>query len=418
MAQRPWWRIGWRNLGRNRRRTLLTASGLALGFFGVVLMGGLSLGFVAQMISNGTGVVTGQIQLHAPDYLPDRRLWATLGGEAGTDLPHVLDAVTADPDVRAAAPRVYAAGLVSAGTATEGAMFMGIDPALEPKVSRLAEAMVNGRLPAADGNALAVGAELAKQLGVAVGDTLVVVAPAADGSMGNDLFTVSGIFNTGLAELDAGFTLAALGPLQRLLALTPNRVHEIAARVDDPWIAPAVARRLNAELGHGGGIEAEAWTTLRPEMVDYANLVNSSQWLILVIVFVMAIFGVANTMLMAAFERRREFALLLALGASPKGIAGSIASEALALSGLSLVGGLAITMPVLFWWHRAPPDLTSLVGSFTMSGALIRPVLLVEYPWALIVQSAVALAVTALAAALYPTLRAVRVPPAETLAGR
>ena len=153
-------------------------------------------------------------------------------------------------------------------------------------------------------------------------------------------------------------------------------------------------------------------------MVEYAQLSKAFQWILLFVVFGMAIFGVANTMLMATFERRYEFALLLALGATPGVIVRSVLWEAIALGALALAAGAAITFPVMVWWHLVPLDLSWLFGDFTMLGALMRPVIRIEYPWLMTVQAAVALFLTAALAALYPAIRAARLPPADTMAGR
>lgn len=123
-------------------------------------------------------------------------------------------------------------------------------------------------------------------------------------------------------------------------------------------------------------------------------------------------------MLMATFERRYEFAVLLALGASPMGIVRSVLYEAMTLGAVGLSVGAVVTLPVLVWWHHMPPDMGWLFGQTTFLGALIRPSLRVEYPWGMVVQAAGWLFATAALAALYPAIRAARVPPADTLAGR
>ncbi len=418
MAQ-PWWRIGWRNLGRNRRRSLITVAALAVGYASVVVLVGWWDGVVVEMISNGTGILSGQLQVHSSDYLPDRNVYETIGGAEGTDVPALIADLTADPDVEAATPRVYGGGLVSSGDATAAAAFLGVDPDLEPRVSRLMRALSSGRPPQRGTNEILVGVEMARILGVEPGAEVVVVAPAVDGSLGNDLFVVSGVFTSGLADLDRTFALLSIDALQALMVLEPGRVHEIAATIPNPWDAPDAATRLRSVLdARGGGIAVEPWTDLRPELVEYAQLSQSFQWVLLVIVFGMAIFGVANTMLMATFERRHEFALLLALGTVPRGIVWSVVYEAVALGAIGLLAGAAITGPILVWWHNAPPDLSWLVGDFTMAGALVRPVLRVEYPWGMAVQAAFALFATAALAAVYPAIRAARVPPADTLSGR
>jgi len=420
VAAGPWWRIGWRNLGRNRRRTILTATGLAFGYWAVVVIAGMADGIVADMVRTATGILSGQIQAHAPAYLPDRTLYETIGGNEGTDVPALLAAIEREPGVLGAAPRVYAGGLVSSGATTVGVLLVGADPAREDSVSRLTAALVEGHLPAPGTRELLIGSELARQLNVRVGTELVVVAPAADGSLANDLFTVAGLYRTGIAELDGSYAVGPLDAIQALLVLDPGRVHEIAIRIADPWTAPAIADSLGTRGVTPAGVPVafRPWTTFRPELVDYANLSAGSMWIVVVIVFLMAIFGVANTLLMTTFERRREFALLLALGATPRGIVRAVLAEAAALGILSIVLGVVITVPVLIWWHYDPIDLGRLFGDFTMAGALVRPVLRTDYPVTMFFYAAGALLLTALLAALYPAFRATRVPPADTLAGR
>jgi ABC-type lipoprotein release transport system permease subunit len=411
-------KLGFRNLGRNRRRTFITAAGLGFGYFAVVFLMGWADGLKAEMIENGTGLLSGQIQIHASGYLPERTLYETMAGAEGIDVNSVLEAVSSDPAVVAAAPRVYAGGLASSGDSTSAAMLLGVDPEREPKVSRILGGLVEGTVPERGANELLVGVEMSRQLGVRAGGELVLVAPAADGSMGNDLFTVSGIFRSGLQELDTSYALVPLSSLQRLLALDPRRIHEIAVRIRDPWTAPEVASRLERALEMSAqSLAVEPWTRLRPEMLDYVTLLDSWNWIIVAIVFAIALFGVANTMLMATFERRREFAVLLALGTSPLQVVLTVVSEAVALGVVSLIAGAVVSLPLMLWWQISPPDLSFLYGEFTMFGALMRPVLRVEYDFVKSLWSGAALLATALVAAVYPAAHAARLPPADTLSG-
>lgn len=418
MTSAPWWRIGWRNLGRNRRRTLITALGLAIGYFAVVFMVAWAEGLQSEMIENGTGLLTGQLQVHASDYRPERKIYDTIGGREGTDVEGLVREVAADPAIAAAAPRVYAGGLVSSGEATTAGILMGVDPRREADVSRIMRGLVRGAIPSAGANEIMIGEEMARQLEADVGDEVILVAPAADGSLGNDLYTLSGVFRSGMAELDASYALLPIGSLQMLVALAPNRVHEIAASTTDPWLAEEAADRLASALARlVPDIAVEPWSHLRPEMMEYVRLLEGWYLIVIVIVFAIAVFGVANTMLMATFERRREFAVMLALGTTPWRVTWTVLAEAFSLGLVSLLVGAAITFPLLVWWHNAPPDLSWLYGDFTMFGALVRPVLRVEYNAEMAVQTAFALLLTAVLASLYPAARAARVPPADTLSG-
>jgi ABC-type lipoprotein release transport system permease subunit len=297
-------------------------------------------------------------------------------------------------------------------------MFMGVDPEREVALTRFLDELVEGRLPEPGRYELLIGDEMARQLATGVGDELVLVGSAADGSMANDLYTVAGVFRTGLVEFDARTAVLAIGDLQALIYLDPARIHEIAVATADPAEADAVAARLAAAIDAGSReIEVASWTVLNPVLVDYVGLADSIYWIFIVIIFAIASFGIANTMLMATFERRREFAVMLALGATPRAIVGTVLSEAAAVGLLSLAIGSAVTFPLMVWWATAPPSLAWLFGSVTLQGALLEPSLRVGYDVPAWTWSAFGLVLTALLAALYPAAKAARVPPADTLSG-
>ena len=129
MDEKPGWRIGWRNLGRNRRRTLITASGLALGYVAVVVMSGLAGGLVAEMVDNGTGILTGQVQVHSTEYLPDRSLYATIGGRDGVDVESLLRSVASAPEVAV----LYDGIVPYRGTVTIAGRFQPVEQSQESR---------------------------------------------------------------------------------------------------------------------------------------------------------------------------------------------------------------------------------------------------------------------------------------------
>ncbi len=414
-----WWRVAWRNLWRNRGRTLITASGLAFGYLSAVVMVGLTDGIVAELIENGTRLMMGQVQVHSAEYLPERNMHRTIGGYDGVDLEALLARLEADPDVTAAAPRLYGGGLLSSGDETKAGLLYGVDPDREQQVSTLLSRVSQGRLPVPDTYEILVGVEMARQLSLSIGAEVVVVAPASDGSMGNDLFTLVGTFETGTPAIDANYAVLPLSDLQYLMAMDPGRVHEVALTVTRAWDTPLIASGLAASLeGSGPQFEVTPWTDLRPELAEAIGLMDAVNYLIAGIIFSMAIFGVANTMLIGTFERRREFAVVRALGTTPLGVGRTVVYEGMILGAISLAVGAAITWPIVVWWHNSPPDLTSVLGGFSFSGSQWRPILRIEYSYDTPIICAVALFLTAVLAAIYPAWKATRVPPADALADR
>ncbi len=161
----------------------------------------------------------------------------------------------------------------------------------------------------------------------------------------------------------------------------------------------------------------EAWTDFRSDLAEYAQLAASFNWVIVLIVFIMAIFGVANTMLMATWERRREFAVVRALGSPSTGVIRTVVFETIVLGIVSLGLGAVVVVPLVAWWSTAPPDLSWMVGDFTMAGSLVRANLRVEPSLEGPLISAVGLLITVFLAGLYPAVRSALQRPADILAG-
>ncbi len=419
MTDAVWWRVAWRNLWRNRGRSLVTASALAFGYLSAVVIVGLTDGMNAELIENGTRLLVGQIQVHGEGYLPERNMHRTAGGYGGIDVPDLLARLEEHDDVIRATPRLYGGGLVSAGDRTEAGLFLGIDPDREPLVSTLLSRLDGGRIAVARAHEIMVGAEMARQLGLSVGDEVVVVVPAADGSLGNDLYTLVGIFETGTPGIDASYAVLPLEDLQSLMAMASDRIHEAVLTTTRPWDTPAIASSLGEDLAAEGlALEVSPWTELRPELAEAVALMDSMNFIIVVIIFGMALFGVANTMIIATFERQKEFAVVRALGTNRLGVGRTVVYEGIALGLLALIVGGLLTLPVMVWWHNAPPDLSSVFSGFTWTGAMWRPILRVEYSLDAPVYSAVALFLTSVVAAIYPAWKATRIPPADALADR
>lgn len=412
-----WWRIAWRNLWRNRRRTALTASALSFGFVAAVLMMALMDGMLEEIVSNGTGVITGQVQIHADDYRPEQSLHDTMGGRDGLDVAALLAAVESAEGVTGAAPRLYGGGLISSGDETVGALLMGMDPGREDGVSRFGAALVEGRMPGP--GEIAVGVDMAETTGIALGEEVVLVAAAADGSMGNELYAVSGIFRLGMGGFDDSYALLELGSLQDLMAMDRARIHEVAISVERRGAADEVAEQVGeAVAGISEGLLVEPWSVFQAQLYFMTSMMTAMNAMIAVLIFGMAIFGVANTMLLATFERRREFAVARAVGTSARAIARIVVYEGLFLGLVALGAGAVLATPVVVYFHEFPVDLSRFVDTYSIVGSAVRPVLTAEYSWDGPLVAGLALIGTGILSALYPAWRAVRVPPADALAGR
>jgi ABC-type lipoprotein release transport system permease subunit len=389
---------------------------VAVAFAVLLVIEGLREGMARQMLDNGTGLMMGHLQVHDAAYLPDRGLHDTLGGAGGTDVAGLLRAVEAGTGVEAAAPRVFGFGLLSTGPRSAGAQLMGVDPAREARVTRLLASVVAGRgLAGAPANAVLLGRTLAEELGAEVGAEVAVVTQATDGSIGNELLRVQGIFRTGLAGLDRTLAIARVADLQALLALAPERVHEIVTRTADPRRAAEIAAALAAAGTLPPGARIESWQSLAPALVDYLALLRGWNWVMVGIVGTFAALGVLNTMLMAVFERTRELGVLAALGMRPWQLLAMVLAESAALAVIGLAGGLVLGAAGMSYFVAHGWDLSRWTRGLTIAGVLVDPVLRGAWTWDTAAGTALALGAITILAALLPARRAARLRPVEAL---
>ena len=409
-------RLAWRNLWRNPRRTLIAMAAIGLGYAMLLFVACLMAGLRQQMIESGTGLVLSDMEVHAPDYYPDRPIQQTLGGRTGTDVSALVAAIAADPRVQAASPRVYGYGLVSATHQSAGAQLLGIVPDQEQKITVLQTRMVKGsyltgRIP----KGVVIGDKLAATISVEVGSEIVLLTTAADGSTGNDLYTVAGMFHTGLDAMDQGLVLMPLASLQELLRLPPGRIHEVGIKLHDNAAATATATALEAQLSKTLPVRVRAWPELAPELADYVQFNRRVTFILFFIFFLLAVMGIVNTMLMAIIERTRELGMLMAVGMRPVQVVGLIVAEAASLAGASLVLGAALGAPLLWYLQVHGLNLGGDRGAVSLAGVVVSPLWHGRQDFTAYTQAALGLAITALVSALYPALRAARFRPTEAL---
>jgi putative ABC transport system permease protein len=409
--------LAWRNLWRNRRRTFITMAAIAFGYAMLLFVACLMAGLRWQMIQNGTCLVMSQIQIHAPGYYPNRSLQKTLGGRKGTDVSALLASISADRRVSAVAPRVYGYALLSAAHRSAGVELMGVVPDQEPKITTLNTQLVKGSyLTAQVPKGVVIGDKLASTIGIEMNSEIVLLTQAADGSMGNDVYTVVGILHTGLDAVDRGLVLMTLSSLQDLLHLAPARIHEVGIKLTHINAATSVAAALEGQLGKTLPVRVMAWPELAPELANYVQFNHGVTVVLFFIFFLVAVIGVMNTMLMAVYERTREFGMLMAVGMRPSQVIRLILTEAAGLGVASLVVGAALGFPLLWYLQVHGLDLGGATGGVvSVAGVVVGHLWYGRQDFPAYSQAAVGLAATALVSALYPAWRAAQLRPTEAM---
>lgn len=400
--------LAWRNLWRNRRRTLITISAI---FFAVLLscvMRSAQLGVYEHMVRNAAGHFLGYAQVHAAGYWDDRIL------DNGFEPDTTLEGTVARTEgVTATGERLESYALAASRDRTQGVLVVGFDPQREPAIRNDSDRIVaGGRLTGAPGEGVLLGHALADRLGLGLQDSIVLLGSGYHGSFAAGKYPVHGIIDLGSPELDKRTVLAPLATARTLYGADGIST-ALVVGVESPGEAIAVAGRLKTRLDTTVW-EVMDWKEMVPELVQFIEVDNAFSLVTLAILYLVIAFGIFGTLLMMYSERIHEFGIMTAVGMSRARLAWVflLESAAMALLG-ALFGGLA-AMPVVLWFQRHPIRFTGeLAEVYEIYG--FEPVIpFLNDPAIFAGQAAIVLGMTLLLA-LYPVWNLMRLVPVEAL---
>ncbi|MBW2721259.1 MAG: ABC transporter permease [Deltaproteobacteria bacterium] len=396
---------GWRNLWRNTRRTCITLAAVCLSTAILMASYGLMDGLMQHAVSNATNLVVGEVQVHAQGYLADHSIYKALNE------PDLILQAAKQKNV-AAAPRRYGYGLVAVGTKSAGARFWGVEPASERTTFDLAQHLQEGRfLSETTQRGVVLGQKLARSLQAQIGSEIVVVVQAADGSLGNDLYTVTGILKAAGDSIDRNAALIHAADFVELF-VSGERIHEVALNSRGMVSPEGLTALLSIAAPEE---EIKSWRQLMPEVSDMINLFDAFIWIFGLIFLLAAGMGVMNTMLMATYERIREFGILKALGATPWGIIRDVAAEALMLAALGTVLGTILGLAGSYYLQEVGLDLSIFAGTYSVGGVAFDPIWRATISPKMVFIPVVLMLIIGLVASLYPAALAARLDPVKAI---
>jgi putative ABC transport system permease protein len=416
--------IAWRNVWRNPVRSLLTIGALGGGLVMVILYATLLEGMTRQMVQFATEISTGQMQLHRQGFVDDQDLYATLPW-------HYLAEIEGQVPGVVAAPRLYAAGLASAGDFSSGVMIKAIDPQREPHVTRMLGHLRLGAsqfgLASDEGAALprynvVVGTQLARNMQLAINDELVLITQAADGSIGNALFRIAGVLRPVEPGFDRMGVLMSIEAYQYLMYLEEG-FHELAFKSADLNALESPQRAITTLLGRlapldelGGAPLLRTWRQLNPAIADMLDMSRTIVFIVGLIIIGLASLGMLNTMLMAVHERTHEFGILLSIGMSRWWLLTMVLFESLFLALVSAVAGSLVGVLLSHYFEEHGIDFSaSMPDGYDWGGIVFEPVMYGYLEPLHVLNGSLLMIAITLLASIIPAWRTIRLKPAEVL---
>jgi putative ABC transport system permease protein len=346
--------LAWRNIWRNKRRSILTLAAITFATMAAVAMRGVQIGTYGVNIKNAVEMFTGYIQIQKEGYQKNPSL-----NKAFKLTGDIEEKLNSSDEVISYSPRVYASGLISYEQNSFGSAIFGISPSKESETTKIMSKLNSGSFFSSDtSDKIVIGTKLLKNLKAEIGDTVVVLGQGFDGSLGNLKFKIAGTIKTGSPELDQMAIFMGVETAQELLALYGNRVHAIAIKLDDIELIEETSQKLSA-TSLGDEISILSWEELMPDFRQSIELDNISGIMMLMILIIIVSFGILNTVLMSVTERFNEFGVTLSIGMPPLKLASVVLIETILIALIGIAIGNILGAGINYYIYQNPIEFGS-----------------------------------------------------------
>ena len=398
-------KVSWRNLWRNPIRTNVTISAVAICIAILIIFQSMIVGLIEKAKFNTTNLIIGEVQIHAEDYFDDRSIYKSLQNI------EEIHSVAKENNI-GLVERSYGFGLISSGTKSAGTQFWGINPESELHHFDFANHIDKGNfLTNTSLKKIVLGKKLASSIAADIGTELVVFVQGADGSLGNELFYVSGILKNMADNIDRGAAMILREDFDILFS-TNNLIHEVALNSKGKLESEEIQKLVSAKIT---GADVETWQQLMPTIAMMTEkMIVFMRTLFSLIFGIAASLGVMNTMIMSTYDRMREFGIIRAIGTTPWRILKQVSLEAILMTIFASIIGVVIGLSVALYFQKYGFDVSG-SGNMSFGGVVMDPIWRANVSVGIVFLPVVLMILVSTVASIYPASIAARIKPVEAI---
>ena len=397
--------VAWRNVWRNKTRSIVMITSIALGLVVGVFYMAFMQGMVDTRIESATKSELAHLQIHAPHFLDNNETAIVI-----KDAQKLTAEIQKASGVKAASYRLVAEPFVMAAHGTGGGRLIGVIPEMEKKVTDIAEHLIDGTYLEKSGRIppVLIGEKLAKNLNLKIGSKINIQLVDLNGDLSSKGFRVGGIYKTSNTGFDEIYLFVNYDELQAQLGTMPDVAHEIAILAEGgdqaDLLKPAIEKLV-------AGQEVKTWKELSPEMSLLTDSMDQYMYVFILIILLGLCFGIINTMLMAVLERTKEIGMLMAIGMNKRRIFSMIILESVMLTVTGGIFGIGLGALITKFFETTPINLSMFSEGLESYGyaALVYTSLKPE----MLVIISILVIITGLLSAIYPARKALKLNPAE-----
>jgi ABC-type lipoprotein release transport system permease subunit len=330
--------VSWRNVWRNKLRSLVVILAIALGLFGSIFMIAVSNGWIEQKVYASISNEISNIQIHDPRFLEDKSINFTI--DHADSIVHLISQT---PGVKAVCKRIKTTAMASTANSGNGVIISGIIPEKEKLVTDIHQKLVEGNYfeKRSRTSSILISKKLAEKLKAKPGSKVVITIQSRSGDISYGLFRVAGIYKTSNAIFDEMNVFVENHSLVELIGLDPDKTSEIAILLDNNDLTDQVTNNLKDKFKK---LSVLSWKETDPSLVAIITLMDQYSYIMIVIILFALTFGIVNAMLMSILERTREIGMLMAIGMNKRKVFMMILMETMFLSVTGAVLGIFLSI--------------------------------------------------------------------------
>lgn len=400
------WKLAWRNLWRNKRRTMITLASVLLAVVLAIGLRSVQKGAYQNMINNAVRFSTGYMQIHTKGYWEDQSI-----NNAFMSDGNLQKIINSNTNVSLAVPRLESFALASSGPHTKGVEVMGINPELENKMNGLANKITEGNYLNSQDSGILIGDGLAKYLKLNKGDTIVLLGQGYHGATAAGQFRIQGIFHYPLEQLNNNIVFLSLPQAENLFS-TNEMITSLSIMLHHPEQLDKTIHSIRSKLD--SSMEVMEWQKMNKSLLQEIQGDNSGGIIMLGILYLVVAFGVFGTILMMTMERKKEFAVMIAIGMRRVKLMMVVFLETFFMGCMGIVIGMVLILPVVIHFHNHPIPLTgAAAAAYQQFG--IEPLLPASLNPSIFLYQGITVLCIALVSSIYPLWFVCRFPILENL---
>ncbi len=399
-------KIAWRNIWRNPVRSGVVIMALVVGMYAGVFSTTFMNGWMLQRLKAGVETETSHIQIHKPGFEMAEDVKSFFTGES-----EMVKRIENTSGILSVSSRIVVSSMVASAETALGGMVIGVDSEKDTTVVNVNGQLVKGTwLQGIKRNPVVIGQKLADKLKLKLRSKIIIRFQDFNGDFTGGAFRVAGIYKTRNTNFDGSHLFVNKADLRRLCGIPENTSHEIIIRCSDPNAVDQVRSELALLVGDN---KVETWREISPELGYLTETMNMYMYIFVVIILLALGFGIVNTMLMVVMERVHELGMLMALGMKKKRVFIMIMAETIMLSGLG--GFIGILLGVITTNITAKSGIDLSMWDEGLSEMGFASIIYPKYDFEIVATVSILVILTGILAAVYPSLKALKLNPSQAL---